>query len=790
MWSLQNLVLLLALSGACGERCLGGFNQDAASYASANYKVQNRRGKITRDVTQAEVTWQPQDMLADITCHNLEETVLLMREAKGGDYRVVDATMRSGAKWYVKVKPCLVYEFAIKVIGEAEDVVELADTLGPATPEEIKESGFTPNAPTGFAPEVLSGNATLKWKPSDCAEGYDIYYNEVGSDKQATYVPWTGGEATSVGIDSLKPCTDYEVTLVAYLGNQESETFENFATKPRFDAVRDMEIKVEPSMDQVVITLTVSGASCINEYEMTVCPKDRDCEQPTTIAKKPTGLYIVTERAQGLSPCTDYSVEVQPLYPDFELESKTVDFRTLSPDASTVQIPPPLVFDEGSGSVKVEWQGVECASRYRVYQKESNDYKSTWRKVNETTKVDHTVSNLTPCINYDFAVAAVLDGQESEKFAGPPVEPKLNEADPFDAPGLQVWNADRHADISWLHAECISSYLVKACSEGGQDCIEKMVEPNDGERNVTHRIEELQPCTQYSLEVIPVNPGKTFTARVNDFTTTNGTPEAPANFVVALAAEDGSTSAKLKWNPVQCSTGYRVFYESDDGGKEENVTTKGLLKEFEGLSPCTTYYYAVATLVGGEESDPTERQSLETPPDVSLPPKLQILSNENDKVTLRLELPKINSRCAIKEYSLSYSADGAEPYQKKAILPDEANEDLFLEFTGASSPNVIIQAQARYINGDVKSEIASTREPGYHSKVSSIEPPGDAASTLLPIVIGTLVGVVLLALLVVFLVRRRRGRDAAYDTEKTAKNENGKKEETQKLNEAVDHPEV
>ena len=58
-------------------------------------------------------------------------------------------------------------------------------------------------------------------------------------------------------------------------------------------------------------------------------------------------------------------------------------------------------------------------------------------------------------------------------------------------------------------------------------------------------------------------------------------------------------------------------------------------------------------------------------------------------------------------------------------------------------------------------------------------------ATLIPIVVGIVVAVLIIVLVVVFVVRKRKARDN-YDAEKAG--ENGKQEETQKLNE--NHPDA
>ncbi len=72
------------------------------------------------------------------------------------------------AKWIVSgIKPCLEYQFQIKVEGAkpgvSEAMFELPQSLGPAAEEDIIDSGYKPEAPTDFAVKAGANSATVSW---------------------------------------------------------------------------------------------------------------------------------------------------------------------------------------------------------------------------------------------------------------------------------------------------------------------------------------------------------------------------------------------------------------------------------------------------------------------------------------------------------------------------------------------------------------------------------------------------------------------------------------------------
>ena len=116
-------------------------------------QFQAKRRSTIKDVTAVEVTWQPQNMLTDMSCFDMDQTALLFRTSSSEEWQRAEAEMRpagQASKWTLKVKPCLRYEFAIKVSGEGEAQQTLQQAVGPATEEEIRSSGFVPDAPQGF----------------------------------------------------------------------------------------------------------------------------------------------------------------------------------------------------------------------------------------------------------------------------------------------------------------------------------------------------------------------------------------------------------------------------------------------------------------------------------------------------------------------------------------------------------------------------------------------------------------------------------------------------------------
>ena len=77
------LVMILSSQSATAlqetKDCSSGFKQGAEQFVQVQYRTKTRRGSAKKDVTEAEVLWQPQDMLADPSCYDLKQTTLLYK---------------------------------------------------------------------------------------------------------------------------------------------------------------------------------------------------------------------------------------------------------------------------------------------------------------------------------------------------------------------------------------------------------------------------------------------------------------------------------------------------------------------------------------------------------------------------------------------------------------------------------------------------------------------------------------------------------------------------------------
>ena len=61
------------------EECSAGFKQGAEQFVQVQYRTKTRKGSVKQIVTEAEVLWQANEMLEDMSCYDLTQTTLLYK---------------------------------------------------------------------------------------------------------------------------------------------------------------------------------------------------------------------------------------------------------------------------------------------------------------------------------------------------------------------------------------------------------------------------------------------------------------------------------------------------------------------------------------------------------------------------------------------------------------------------------------------------------------------------------------------------------------------------------------
>merc|ERR1711973_979612 len=219
------MILLVAVAAAASKskECIGFKNSIVQNTTSASFHQKSVKSGMKTDYRRADVSWKPQDILEDPGCFNLPGTQLHLK-TNHSDWQNTGATARLN-KWTVDIKPCLQYHFKIVLVSLKGQTVknpqlDLSQTLGPATQEQLKEAKYLPEVPTDFSYHSTDHTANLEWTGFDCTTEYFVTYHGVNLENHNQTISGLESRATITNLDN---CTEYQVTIAGYGPSQDED---------------------------------------------------------------------------------------------------------------------------------------------------------------------------------------------------------------------------------------------------------------------------------------------------------------------------------------------------------------------------------------------------------------------------------------------------------------------------------------------------------------------------------------------------------------------------------------
>ena len=545
-----------------------------------------KRGPRT-DYTRISVEWSLVDLVENMDELDTSQSIVEVKAGDGDWVREMGRMRRGIFQATVnQVAPCKSHEVRLVVKSkEGEETTSpFTVTVAPATPEQIEESSFKPKAPANLVVSSLEGNKVdVSWDASECATRYEVYAN-AGPSK--TISESTEGETSAVlEADS---CEEYEITVIAYTGQEASDdAIADFKTSPSEGAAEKLEISVASEVTTVKASWNGwEDLSCVAEYAVQLC-KDGNCEESVPVERNPYGGESVFAPGTELEECSEYTLQVKPIFGDLNLPTKAVTFTTKAPQMENVEEKLGVVSAEAGDeqTVTINWSPVKCAATYTVYQKQSLEG-SDWEEMEKVATNQLTTPGV-PCTQYNYGVTVTINGMESERVETEQhlVIPMVTSV-PFQPSSLHMNPTENGLSATWEHAHCISGYRVEVCEAGTQDCVELPIE-----LTATHEqevsAESLKPCTDYTMKIFATSNDVETDAEVQSFTTKSPAATPPAD----LTAELNSITGKIDvaFTPVECASKYKIFLKLDDGELEEALDITESTTSLEAPAPCTAF---------------------------------------------------------------------------------------------------------------------------------------------------------------------------------------------------------
>lgn len=762
----RNPLLLLLLVVAAASAAVPVFHGDARDKVTAGFKKRGRQGT---DYTKITVDWSLVDLVENIADLDTSKSRVEVK-AGDGDWVRENGVMKRGTfKATVRqVAPCKSHEVRFVVVSkEGEEATSpFTVTVDPATPEQIEESRFTPEAPTNLVARSLEGNKVeISWDASECATHYEIF----GSAGASSAISGSTEGETSIVLDA-ESCEQYEIAVTAYTGQEASDdATTDLITSPSEGAAEKLEISVESEVYTAKASWNGWELSCVADYAVQLC-KDGACEESVAVKRDSYGGESVFAPETQLEECSEYTLKVKPIFEGLDLSPKEVAFTTKAPLMVHVEGMLGTVTAEAGDEqmVTINWSAVKCASTYTVYQKQALEG-SDWEEM-EKVGTEQLSTQGVPCTQYNYGVTVTINGEESGMVETDEVLViPMDTSVPFHPSSLHMNPTETGLTATWEHAQCITAYRVEVCEAGTEHCVEPTID-----LTATHEqevaAESLKPCTEYTMKIFATSEIE-MDAEVQTFTTLSPAATPPAD----LTAELNPTTGKIDvaFSPVQCASKYKIFMQLDDGELVETLDTSATTNALEAPEPCTAFSIGASSVIGEEESDQSDMVEGLVPAqsNEASSPKLLSVTAENNTVEFIVNKPEQNKKCQVEKYEVKYISLGAMSEQQQRTLdPSEMAEDGTLvieDFPGAADKAMRLEARILYSDG-VFSPWISSKEP------NAIDPTENNSNGLLvPIVIGILLAVVVLLVVIFFIVKRRRSQ-SKYDPENAQNDEESK----------------
>ncbi|XP_071525808.1 von Willebrand factor A domain-containing protein 7-like [Panulirus ornatus] len=475
----------------------------------------------------------------------------------------------------------------------------------------------------------------------------------------------------------LRPCSlqTFQLTPHFYVGGEDrvgQAASTQATTKDQVPGAPANGQVVSVTETSAVVSWDAVNTKCISLFR--VCYRPYGIGATTLCEQTATNTYNM----RGLEACAVYEVTVTSLAPSGLPSSDSLVFMVNTDEAAPGAPRNVEVALSTLDTVTITWDDpldrAFCVDKYQVSYSEKVD---TAKQTKEVGRVEVepssdnivTISDLIPCTNYTFQVAAVsrsgYKGPYSERDAGT----LEGEPSPVDSLALDmITTVSLH--VSWdASMQCVDHFLL--CYYNDEEVGEVCNTLKDTEETLT----KLLSCTAYHVSVTPVTPsGAHGNTTWQSDSTLEAAPGEPQNLTVV---QETPHSIEVNFDPPvvnpQCAVEYD--YQITDQGTakvhEATIHSPRLDNNMNNLEACTAYEIRVrAVSPGGLRSKWVTTRAATSEQVTSEPRKLELRQKSETMLDLTWWSPDENDKCA-QSYHLEWTGPGGVTDSKNILPPAE-----------------------------------------------------------------------------------------------------------------------